>query len=167
MGMAAILVNGWHHFSNLPFPCPREAPNEIWATLAQRLQRRSHLKFWTFVPYKCIGKQTWPRLKKAKCQYTTTILATLVDLPSPKIYAKIQPQGILGFGEEDFWRFLPYMGMAAMYMDRNHFSNVSFPCPRETPNQIWATLGLRLGRSHLKFSKFFPYKCIGKQMTLP
>ena len=29
------------------------------------------------------------------------------------IYAKIQPQGILGSGEEDFKRFLPYMGMAA------------------------------------------------------
>ena len=30
-----------NHFSNLSFPCPREAPNEIWATLTQRLQRRS------------------------------------------------------------------------------------------------------------------------------
>ena len=28
-------------------------------------------------------------------------------------YAKIQPQGILSSGEEDFKRFLPYMGMAA------------------------------------------------------
>ena len=28
--------------------------------------------------------------------------AILVDLPFPMIYAKIQPQGILGFGEEDF-----------------------------------------------------------------
>ena len=28
------------------------------------------------------------------------------------IYAKIQPQGILDSGEEDFLRFLPYMGMA-------------------------------------------------------
>ena len=27
-------------------------------------------------------------------------------------YAKIQHQGILGSGEEDFKRFLPYMGMA-------------------------------------------------------
>ena len=35
-------------------------------------------------------------------QLTTTILAILVDLPSPKTYAKIQPQGILGSGEEDF-----------------------------------------------------------------
>ena len=30
------------------------------------------------------------------------ILAILVDLPSPMTYAKIQPQGILGSGEEDF-----------------------------------------------------------------
>ena len=30
------------------------------------------------------------------------LLATLVDLLSPMIRAKIQPQGILGYGEEDF-----------------------------------------------------------------
>ena len=30
------------------------------------------------------------------------LLATLVDLPSPMIHAKILPQGILGSGEEDF-----------------------------------------------------------------
>ena len=40
--------------------------------------------------------------KKVKCQCTTIILATLVDLLFPMIYVKIQPQGILGFGEEDF-----------------------------------------------------------------
>ena len=91
-----------NYFSNLSFTCPREAPNEIWATLAQRLQRKSRLKFSTFFPYKCIGKQTWPCSKKVKCQCTTIILSILVDLQSPMIYAKIQPQGILGFGEEDF-----------------------------------------------------------------
>ena len=90
------------HFSNLSFPHPKEAPYEIWAKLAQRLQRRSCLKFWTFFPYKCIRKQNWPYRKKVKCQCTTIILATLVALPFPMIYAKIQPQGILGFGEEDF-----------------------------------------------------------------
>ena len=37
----------------------------------------------------------------------TIILATLVDLPFPMIYAKIQPQGVLGFGEEDVLRFFP------------------------------------------------------------
>ena len=43
-----------------------------------------------------------PCCKKVKCQCTTIILAILIDLPSPMIYAKIQPQGILGSGEEDF-----------------------------------------------------------------
>ena len=32
----------------------------------------------------------------------TIILAILVDRPSQLIYAKIQPQGILGSAEEDF-----------------------------------------------------------------
>ena len=48
--------------------------------------------FKCFFPYKCIGKQT--------C--TTIILAILVDLPSPMTYAKIQPQVILGSGDEEF-----------------------------------------------------------------
>ena len=90
------------HFSNLSFTQPKEAPYEIWAKLAQRLQRRSRLKFWTFFPYICIRKQNWPYRKNVKCQCTTIILATLVDLLFPMIYAKIQQQGILGFGEEDF-----------------------------------------------------------------
>ena len=90
------------HFSNLSFPQPKEAPYEIWAKLAQRLQRRSRLKFWIFFPYKCIRKQNWPHGKKVKCQCTTIILATLGDLQFPMIYVKIQPQGILGFGEQDF-----------------------------------------------------------------
>ena len=79
------------HFSNLLFPLPKEAPYEIWAKLAQRLQRRSCLKFWLFFPYKCIRKQNWPYRKKVKCQCTTIILAILVALPFPMIYAKIQP----------------------------------------------------------------------------
>ena len=32
------------HFSNFSFPQPKEAPYEIWAKLAQGLQRRSRLK---------------------------------------------------------------------------------------------------------------------------
>ena len=89
------------HFSNLSFPQPKEAPYEICAKLAQWLQRRSRLKFWIFFPYKCIRKQNWPHGKKVKCQCTTIILATLIDLQFPMIYVKIQPQGILGFGEQD------------------------------------------------------------------
>ena len=39
-------------------------------------------------------------IKKVKCQCMSIILTTLVDLEilSPMIYAKIQPQGILGSG---------------------------------------------------------------------
>ena len=79
------------HFSKFLFPLSKEAPYKIWAKLAQRLQRRSCLKFWTFFPYKCIRKQNRPYRKTVKCQCTTIILAILVALPFPMTYAKIQP----------------------------------------------------------------------------
>ena len=60
----------------------------------------SHSNVWG--SYKCIRNRTWPCCKKVKRQLTTILLAILVDLPSPMIPAKIQPQGILGSGEEDF-----------------------------------------------------------------
>ena len=47
----------------------------------------------------------------------TIILATLVDPLSPMIYVNIQPQSILCSREEDFERFLPYMGMAAILVN--------------------------------------------------
>ena len=53
-----------------------------------------HTNVWG--PYKCIQKQTWPRHRKIKCQCMTIIFATLVDRPFQMIYAKIQPQAILG-----------------------------------------------------------------------
>ena len=64
-------------------------------------QHFSHTNVWC--PYKCTGQR----------QCTIIILATLVDLSSPMTCAKIQAQGILGSGEEDFQMFLPYMGMSA------------------------------------------------------
>ena len=96
------------HFSNLSLPQPKEDSHEILATLAQRHQRRSRLKFSTFFPYKCMipiqmhREQIWPRRKKVKRQCTTIILAILVDLSSPMICAQIQPQGVLSSGEEAF-----------------------------------------------------------------
>ena len=74
---------------------PRGFREVIWNS-----QHFSHTNVWC--PYKCIGKQTWPRRKKIKHQCTTIILATLVDLWSLMICAKIQPKGILSSGEEDF-----------------------------------------------------------------
>ena len=81
------------------------APGRLQMKFEQHWPRGSRggrLEFWTFFPYKCIGKQTRLCRKKVKCQCMTIILATLVDLPFTMIYAKIQAQGILGFGKEDF-----------------------------------------------------------------
>ena len=132
----------------------------VWSS-----QHFTHTNVWG--PYKCIGKQTWPCRKKVKRQCTTIILATLVDLLFPMICAKIQPQGILGSGEEDFERFYHIWAWRPSWsMDRNHFSKLWFSQPKEAPHKIWATLAQRLQRrSRLKFSTFFPYKCMGpKQM---
>ena len=37
-----------------------------------------------------------------------------IDLETLTLYTKIQPQNFLRTGEEDFYVFLPYMGMAAI-----------------------------------------------------
>ena len=112
--------------------------------------RGGHLKFSTFSPYKCmvpiqmhIGKQTWPHRKKVKCQCTTFILATLADLPSLLICAKIQPQGILGSGK-DFYYI--WVWQTSWSMDCIHFSNLLFPQPKEAPYEIWAKLAQQLQR---------------------
>ena len=77
---------------NLSNTGPEASEEVIW-----NYQHFFHTNVWG--PYKCIQKQTWPRRKKVKCQCMTIILATLVDRPFSMIYAKIQPQAILGFGE--------------------------------------------------------------------
>ena len=42
------------------------------------------------------------------------ILKTLVVLTYMMLHTKFQGHGSIGSGEEDFLRFLPYRGMAAM-----------------------------------------------------
>ena len=67
-----------HYFSKFGRP---PVSNNICKDSATR-----HLQFWTRRFLKvCIGKQIWPCCKKVKCQYTTFILAILVEPPSPMI----------------------------------------------------------------------------------
>ena len=147
-----------NYFSNLSFPCPREAPNKIWATLAQRLQKRSRLKFSTFFPYTCIGKQTWPRHIKVKCQCMITILALwqtshprwFMQRFSHKVSSVLEKKIFKGFYH--IWPWWP-----SWSMDRNHFSNLSFPCPREAPSEIWATLAQRLQRRSFEILNIFSH----------
>ena len=130
--------------------------------------QRSNLKHQHFFhtnvwgTYKCIWKQTWPRCKKVKHQFTTLILATLVDLLSLMICAKIQPKGSSVLKKKIFKGFYHIWAWQPSWsMDPDHFSNLSFPQPKEAPHKIWATLTQRLKRrSRLKFSTFFPYKCM-------
>ena len=42
------------------------------------------------------------------------IYINFVELESPMLHAKLQDHRTSGSGEEDFLRFLPYMGMAAI-----------------------------------------------------
>ena len=70
-------------------------PATSWSPVGWRIQlsHRGRLYWGPLVEYFClqlVGASHWA----TKC--TTTILTTLVDLLSPMIYAKIQPQG--------FWR---------------------------------------------------------------
>ena len=58
--------------------------------------------------------QIWLCCKKVNSQPTTIIWTKLVELESPMLYIKVQPQSFLGSGEEDFEVFLPYMGMVAI-----------------------------------------------------
>ena len=47
-------------------------------------------------------------------QTSNLILTSLVVLTYMMLHTKFQGHGSTGSGEEDFLRFLPYMGMAAM-----------------------------------------------------
>ena len=87
-----------HYFSNFGSP---PVPDDICKDSAIRHARFRKRRFLKVFPTQ-IGKQTWPCRKKVKLQHTIILLAILVDLPSPMIPAKVQPQGILGSGEEDF-----------------------------------------------------------------
>ena len=67
-----------------------------------------------FFPYKSLCDQIWPWRKMGQGQPRVIIWTTLVVLPYTMLHTKFQGHWSTGSGEEDFLRFLPYMGMAAM-----------------------------------------------------
>ena len=61
-------------------------------------------------------------------QLRVIIWTTLVVLPYTMLHTKFQGHWSIGSGEEDFLRFLPYMGMAAMLvMWSRSFEQLFFP----------------------------------------
>ena len=138
-----------HYFCNFGSP---PVPDDICKDSAIRHAQFWRRRFLKVFPYKCIGKQTWPCLKKVKRQRTTILLAILVDLHtgwilqrfSPKAFSVLEKKIFKGFYHIWTWR-------PSWSMDRNHFSNFSFPHPKEAPYEIWAKLAQRLQRrSRLK-----------------
>ena len=105
MGIAAILIK------NTPILAIFHSPGQGGSTwnLNNTGPEASEVKLSTFFPYKCMGPiqmHTEANLaikrSNVNVQCMTIILANLVDFLSPMIYAKIQLQGILYSGEEDF-----------------------------------------------------------------
>ena len=108
--------------------------------------------FWRFFPYKCIGKQTWPCRKKVKRQRMTILLAILVDLPSRWFLQRFSPKAFSVLEEKIFKGFYHIWAWRPSWStDLDHFSNFSFPHPKEAPYEIWAKLAQRFQRrSRLK-----------------
>ena len=89
-----------HYFSNFGSPL---VPDDVCIDSAIRHARFWRRRFLKVIPIQMHREANLTSCrKKVKRQRTTILLAILVDLPSPMIPAKVQPQGILGSGEEDF-----------------------------------------------------------------
>ena len=70
------------------------------------------------------------------------IWTTLVVLPYTMLHTKFQGHWFIGSGEEDFLRFLPYMGMAAMLvMWPRPFEQLFFP--KGPGGCIWDLVAIR------------------------
>ena len=91
----------------------------VTSVICCQFQITDNNSFWkihcfTFLPYKSIRDQIWPCRKICQAQPKVIIWANLVVLKHRKMHTKIQGHWLFGSGEEDFFRFLPYMAMAAI-----------------------------------------------------
>ena len=105
--------------------------------------RGGHLKFSTFFPYKCMvpihmhreANLTSPI--KGQMSMYNNYFSNFVDLSSLMICAKIQPQGTSVLEKKIFkgfyyiWAWWP-----SWSKERDHFSNLMFPQPKEAPYEI-------------------------------
>ena len=75
--------------------------------------------FWkihcfAFFPYKSIREQIWHCRKISQGQPRVIIWTKLVVLEHPMLHTKFKGHRPFGSREEDFLRFIPYMGMATI-----------------------------------------------------
>ena len=91
----------------------------------------------TFFPYKSIRGQIWPWHKTGQGHPSDIIWSNLVVLEFPMLHTNFHGHRPFGSREDDFFRFLTYMGMAANLVRWNHLIKLSFPHPMEAPLKIW------------------------------
>ena len=99
-----------------------------WMTLTFGIHRDAWSTFFHITEYHCFGKihcfalspfksprdQIWPWWKIGQGQPKVTIWTNLVVLSHLMLHIKFQGNQPSGSGEEDFIRFLPYMGIMAI-----------------------------------------------------
>ena len=101
--------------------------------------------FWkihcfTFFPYKSIRVQIWPCRKIGQGQPKIIIWANLVVPEHQMMHTKFQGHQLFGSREEDFLRFLPYTGMAAIFVMWSGPFEQTF-APQSHRSSIWNLIG--------------------------
>ena len=116
-------------------------------------QHFSHKNVWG--PYKCKGKQTWPCFIKVTHQHTINFSRSLVPDDLCKDSAPRHPL---------FWRSR-FLKVFTIYGHGDHFShclsNFFFPILRRLQVKFEQNWLSHFKRGRLKFSIFFPHKCMG------
>ena len=87
------------YFSTFGSP---SVPEDMCKDSAKRHAQFWRRRFLKVFPIQMHREANDLAVKKVKRQRTTILLAIMVDLPTPMIPAKVQPQGILGSGGEVF-----------------------------------------------------------------
>ena len=98
---------------------------QLWDQGCNSFQKITNFHFF---PYKSLCDQIWPWRKMGQGHPRVIIWRNLVELLYTMLHTKFQGHRSIGSGEEDFLRFLPYMGMAAMLvMWPRPFEQLFFP----------------------------------------
>ena len=110
-----VLIHGYS-----PKAGGRQPPGD---TVFQIIDDNSFWKIYcfTFFPYKSIRDQIWPCHKICQGQPMVIIWTNMVVLEHPILHTKFPGHRPYGSGEEDFLRFLPYMGIMGMDYRVHHW----------------------------------------------
>ena len=108
-----------------------------------------NIHYFIFLPYKSLGDQTWSCHKIGQCQ-SRVIIWTVLE--PPMIHTNCQGHRFFGSREEDFLRFLPCMGMAAiLVMWPGPFEQTLVPPSYEGSTWYLASIGLAVSKE-MKFA---------------